>query len=181
MTYLVVDDVAMMRAVVRDILIRYCDAERKNVYEANSGENAVLKYQKFRPDIVFLDINMPGTDGITVIKEIIKVDPKAKIIMCTASGDKDIVQKSMLAGASGFIVKPPDPNKVKESVEEILGRTFSRDAEESNEVKVNRLESELSRMQSELEEAKRLLEEENFAKSQAALEAQSQEYPDDLE
>ncbi|MDR2168363.1 MAG: response regulator [Clostridiales bacterium] len=168
-TYLIVDDVAMMRAVIKDMLVRFCKAEKGNLFDANSGADAIAKYGKLEPDIVFLDINMPDTDGITAVKKIMKQDPNAKIIMCTAASDREIVQECMAAGASGYILKPPDPEKVREAVEKALGEDLSdKPREVNNEKKVQQLEDEMAKMQMQLEEAKRLLEEETKAKAEAA-------------
>ena len=76
---LIVDDAAFMRMMVKDIL-------SKNGYEivgeAENGMKALEKYQELKPDLVTMDITMPEMDGITAVKEIKKVDPAAKVVMC---------------------------------------------------------------------------------------------------
>ena len=78
---LVVDDAAFMRMMVKDIL-------SKNGYEivgeAENGMKALEKYQELKPDLVTMDITMPEMDGITAVKEIKKVDPGAKVVMCSS-------------------------------------------------------------------------------------------------
>ena len=85
---LVVDDAAFMRMMVKDIL-------SKNGYEivgeAENGMKALEKYQELKPDLVTMDITMPEMDGITAVKEIKKVDPAAKVVMCSAMGDRKSV------------------------------------------------------------------------------------------
>ena len=80
---LVVDDAAFMRMMVRDILT-------KNGYEvvgeAENGMKAVEKYNELHPDLTTMDITMPEMDGISAVKAIRKIDPNAKIIMCSAMG-----------------------------------------------------------------------------------------------
>ena len=82
---LIVDDAAFMRMMVKDIL-------SKNGYEivgeAENGMKALEKYQELKPDLVTMDITMPEMDGITAVKEIKKVDPAAKVVMCSAMGQQ---------------------------------------------------------------------------------------------
>ena len=84
-----------------------------DLFEAGNVITAIREYRETQPDIVFLDINMGDDDGVTAIKEIIKIDPKAKIIMCTASGKESDVRKCVAEGATGYIVKPPLSGKNK--------------------------------------------------------------------
>ena len=117
-TVLVVDDAAFMRMMVKDIL-------SKNGYdvvgEAENGLKAVEKYQELTPDLTTMDITMPEMDGITAVKEIKKVDPNAKIIMCSAMGQQAMVIEAIQAGARDFIVKPFQPDRVLEAVRKAVG------------------------------------------------------------
>ncbi len=116
---LVVDDAAFMRMMVKDIL-------SKNGYEivgeAENGAIALAKYQEMKPDLVTMDITMPEMDGITAVKEIKKVDPNAKIIMCSAMGQQAMVIEAIQAGARDFIVKPFQPDRVLEAVRKVVGQ-----------------------------------------------------------
>ena len=98
---LVVDDAAFMRMMVKDILT-------KNGYEvvgeAENGMKALEKYQELKPDLITMDITMPEMDGISAVKEIKKVDPNAKIVMCSAMGQQAMVIEAIQAGARDFIV-----------------------------------------------------------------------------
>ena len=67
-----------------------------------------------------MDITMPEMSGIDAVKEIIKQDPNAKIIMCSAMGQKSMVLEAIEAGAKNFIIKPFDPEKVVEVVRAVL-------------------------------------------------------------
>jgi len=76
------------------------------VGEAENGKVAVERYKLLNPDIVTMDITMPEMDGITALKEIIKIDPSAKVIMVSAMGQEAMVREAVMSGAKGFIVKP---------------------------------------------------------------------------
>ena len=116
MTVLVVDDVSIMRIIIKEALMQYCEVDKGDVYEAKSGEEAVIQYKTFKPDIVFLDITMEGMDGLSAIDAIKQHDPYAYIIMCTSSGDKMTVRDCIVAGAKDYIVKPPKPDRVVKAV-----------------------------------------------------------------
>ena len=115
---LVVDDAAFMRMMVKDIL-------SKNGYEvvgeAENGMKAVEKFAELRPDLVTMDITMPEMDGISAVKAIRKIDPKAKIVMCSAMGQQAMVIEAIQAGARDFIVKPFQADRVLEAVKKAIG------------------------------------------------------------
>ncbi|MDA8233834.1 MAG: response regulator [Clostridia bacterium] len=114
---LIVDDAAFMRMMIKDIL-------SKNgftiVGEAENGVQAVEKFKETRPDLTTMDITMPEMDGITAVKEIRKIDPKSRIIMCSAMGQQAMVIDAIQAGAKDFIVKPFQPDRVIEAVRKAL-------------------------------------------------------------
>ncbi|GMA99752.1 response regulator [Pelosinus sp. IPA-1] len=115
---LIVDDAAFMRMMVKDIL-------SKNGYEivgeAENGLKALEKFQELKPDLTTMDITMPEMDGITAVKEIKKLDPSAKVIMCSAMGQQAMVVEAIQAGARDFIVKPFQPDRVLEAVRKAVG------------------------------------------------------------
>jgi two-component system chemotaxis response regulator CheY len=113
---LVVDDAAFMRTMLRRIL----EDEGFEVQEAPDGEVAVKKYKESKFDLVTMDIVMPNMDGVTAVKEIMKFDPDAKIIMITALAHKTLVLRALRAGARDFIVKPFDSAAVIEAVNNAL-------------------------------------------------------------
>jgi len=112
-TVLITDDTAFMRMTLRNVI-------QKNgftvVGEAADGEEAVNKYKELRPDLVTMNITMPKMDGITAIKEIVKFDPNARIIVCSAMGQKPMVIEALNAGARDFLVKPFDAQRVVEAL-----------------------------------------------------------------
>ncbi|TDF98217.1 response regulator [Paenibacillus piri] len=115
---LIVDDAAFMRMMIRDILT-------KNGYEvcgeANDGAQAIEKFKEVRPDLITMDITMPEMDGIAALKEIKKLDPGAKVIMCSAMGQQAMVIDAIQAGAKDFIVKPFQADRVIEAIKKTLG------------------------------------------------------------
>jgi two-component system chemotaxis response regulator CheY len=112
-TVLIVDDAEFMRLMLRDILD---EMGLKTVGEAGDGCEALDLYRRLQPDLVALDITMPGRDGIATLREILAVDPEARVVMITALGQKDKVLESIQAGARDFIVKPFDPERVQATV-----------------------------------------------------------------
>jgi two-component system, chemotaxis family, chemotaxis protein CheY len=115
---LIVDDAAFMRMMIRDIL-------SKNGYEvvgeANDGVQAIEKFKELRPDLITMDITMPEMDGINALKEIKKIEPSAKVIMCSAMGQQAMVIDAIQAGAKDFIVKPFQADRVIEAIKKTLG------------------------------------------------------------
>jgi two-component system chemotaxis response regulator CheY len=106
---LVVDDAAFMRKMVTDALT---GGGHEIVGEAGNGVEAVARYQELRPDVMTLDITMPEKDGIAALKEIIAIDPSAKVIMCSALGQESKVLESIKLGAKDFVVKPFKPARL---------------------------------------------------------------------
>ena len=115
---LIVDDAIFMRMKLRDILEK---GGFEVVAEAQNGLEAVDKYKTEMPDIVTLDITMPEMDGITALKKIKIIDPAAKVIMCSAMGQQSMVMDAIQAGASDFIVKPFETERVLQSVNKTVG------------------------------------------------------------
>ena len=118
---LVVDDALFMRRMLSDILkkegIEICG-------EAENGKDAIEKYGQLKPDLVTMDIVMPKIeeiDGIGAVKEIVKNDPQAKIIMVSAMGQHSLVVEAIQAGAKDFVTKPFQPSRVIEAVKRALG------------------------------------------------------------
>ncbi|GAB6933473.1 response regulator [Calditerricola satsumensis] len=115
---LVVDDAAFMRMMIKEILT-------KNGYtvvgEASDGHQAVALYKELQPDVVTMDITMPEMDGIAALKEIKKIDPNAKVIMCSAMGQQAMVIDAIQAGAKDFVVKPFQADRVLEALRKVLG------------------------------------------------------------
>ena len=100
---LIVDDEPELADVVREFL-----QEQYDVVVANSGTAALASYQQARPDVVFLDINMPGPSGVEVLKVLRRVDPTLPIIMVTVNTEVAVVQECLREGAFAYVPKPFD-------------------------------------------------------------------------
>jgi two-component system chemotaxis response regulator CheY len=107
-----------MRTMISDILAQ---AGYEVIGEAESGAQAVQRYQELKPDLVTMDIVMPDMSGIEAVREICKTDPDARILMCSAMGQQALVVEAIQAGAKDFVVKPFQPSRVLEAVQRLLG------------------------------------------------------------
>ena len=130
------------------------------VFTAESGEEGLSLYHREQPDVVLLDLRMPGLDGLTVLQRIRQHDPEANVILCTGHGDKDAVIRALRAGASDFLPKP---------VDQVTLESALRRAEERVHLK-----RELRASQRALEEQNVRLEEEVRVRT-AALEREIEE------
>lgn len=106
---LICDDSAFMRTHIKSMV------ERNGfvvVGEAQDGFEAIRKYKELKPDIVTMDITMPNLTGIDALKQIIKTDSDAKIIMLSAMGQEGMVREAIISGAKNFLVKPFTENNL---------------------------------------------------------------------
>ena len=115
---LVVDDASFMRMMIKNILT---DNGYEIIGEAENGIEALKRYKELEPDLVTMDITMPDMDGIETVKRILRFDNEAKIIMCSAMGQKAMVIEAIEKGAKDFIVKPFKEDRVIGAVENVLG------------------------------------------------------------
>ena len=115
---LIVDDAAFMRMMVKDNLKK---AGYSDFIEAGDGEDAVEKYTENKPDLVLLDITMPIKDGIQTLQAIKQMNSQAKVIMCSAMGQEGMVVEAIKLGALDFIVKPFKPERLIQTVKNVLG------------------------------------------------------------
>ena len=107
---LIVDDASFMRKVLKDII--KTNGLASEILEAADGIEGVKLYQAAKPDLVTMDINMPGADGVQALRAILKINPKAKVVMITAVEEKHAVQDAMKIGARDYVVKPFDRSNV---------------------------------------------------------------------
>lgn len=106
---LICDDSMLVRKKLKEVL-KECGYE--NILEANDGQSAINSYQENTPDLVFMDIIMPGKNGIEAVKEIIQFDKSAKIIMASSAGTKEHVKQAIKAGAFEFVQKPWETEEI---------------------------------------------------------------------
>lgn len=114
---LVVDDTAFIRSMLKEIIE---EAGFVHAGDATNGKEGVEKYIELKPDLVLLDITMPEMDGMAALEEIMRIDPKANVIMCSAMGQKDLVLKAISMGAKEFIVKPFQKDRMIEAIKATL-------------------------------------------------------------
>ena len=117
---MIVDDALFMRQLIADVF-------KKNGFEvcaeASFAKEAVEKYKQCRPDLVTMDIVMPlmeELDGIGAVREIIDFDSSAKIIICSVLGQQSLVVEAIKAGASDFVTKPVQSDRLMAAVRNIL-------------------------------------------------------------
>jgi len=116
---MIADDSDAIRLVLKDIL---SIGEHEVLSEAADGAEAVTFYQEQTPDVLLLDLAMPKKDGLTVVKEIMQLDPNAKIILITASDDQKTINQCLDHGASSHISKPFDFNAVLNAITNVLAK-----------------------------------------------------------
>ena len=115
---LVVDDASFMRSVLKDII--KSNGLASEIFEAGDGIEGVKTYQKIKPDLVTMDVNMPRADGIQALRAILKIDPQAKVIMITSVEEKHIVQDAIKLGARDYVVKPFDRSNVPLVINKVI-------------------------------------------------------------
>ena len=116
---LVVDDASFMRTMIKDILRN--SGRYEVVAEAASGPQAIEAFRASAPDVVTMDIVMPEMNGIEACREILKLAPSCRVVMCSALGQESLVIESIAAGAKDFIVKPFSPEKVLRVLDSVTG------------------------------------------------------------
>ena len=114
---LVVDDAAFMRKMVSDVLT---EGGHEVVGEAGNGIEAIARFQELRPEVMTLDITMPEMDGLSALRDIMELEPSARVVMCSALGQESKVLESIKLGAKDFVVKPFQPGRVLEAVGKAL-------------------------------------------------------------
>jgi two-component system, chemotaxis family, chemotaxis protein CheY len=114
---MIVDDTAFMRAMIRDMIT---GSGHEVVAEAKNGAEAVKLYSNAKPDLLTMDITMPDMDGVTALRNIRKIDPNAKVIMCSAMGQHAMVLDAIQAGAKDFIVKPLQQQRLLEAIQKVM-------------------------------------------------------------
>jgi two-component system, chemotaxis family, chemotaxis protein CheY len=101
---LIVEDNAVIRDLLRGIMRH--DAELSVVGEATNGETAIDLAEKLHPDLVCLDVLLPGLDGIAILRALRAVHPEMRVVLVTGQATSSVVSEALALGASGFVVKP---------------------------------------------------------------------------
>jgi two-component system chemotaxis response regulator CheY len=114
---LIVDDLTFIKMVLRDLVEK---AGFRVVGEASDGVEALNQFRDKRPDVVLLDITMPKMDGLSTLRKMLEIDPRANIIMCSALGQQQLILQAIQQGAKDFIVKPFRPERVISAIKKTL-------------------------------------------------------------
>lgn len=113
---LIVDDAEFLRMRISKMLV----GDGYEVLEAENGAQAVDLYRSVKPDVVLMDITMPEMDGLTALREIRTLDPKACVVMLTALGQESVVLEAIKSGARDFVVKPFERDRVLNAITKLI-------------------------------------------------------------
>jgi len=105
-----------------DIVSKILGDEGYKTFSTISSRSALAKIKKEKPDLVLMDIKMPGMDGIEMLKCIREIDKSITVVMMTAYGDVDTAREAMRLGAFDYITKPFDIDVLKSVAREALKR-----------------------------------------------------------
>ena len=114
---LVVDDHAVVRSGLRLLLGKEPDLEV--VGEAGDAREAVFEARSAKPDVILLDVTMPGKSGIEAIPDLLKEAPEAKVLVLSMQDDPSYVREAFGAGASGYVLKEAVDAEVVEAVRQV--------------------------------------------------------------
>lgn len=117
LTCLIVDDSAFMRFHLRRMMGSF---DNVIASEAANGNEAIREYGRLRPDIVLMDIVMPGLEGVETVKRICNQDPEARVIMISSVSYREKVAEAISAGAKWFIPKPVTTEELRRAIQNVL-------------------------------------------------------------
>jgi two-component system invasion response regulator UvrY len=122
-TVLLIDDHPVVRDGFRRLLESTTDI--RVVAEANDGEEGYILYRAFKPDVVVLDLNMPGSGGLETLRRIRAHDPVARILVFSMHGNETMVQRVLEMGATGYLTKQCGLKQMAHAVRQVkLGKTY---------------------------------------------------------
>ena len=116
---LVVDDHAMVRMGLKAMLA--LEPDFTVIADAEDADEAVQRYREHRPDVVLLDLRMPGGSGVVVVRQILKEFPAARIIMLTSFDLEEEVFQSLDAGAKGYVLKSVGREELNGTIRRVHG------------------------------------------------------------
>jgi two-component system response regulator (stage 0 sporulation protein F) len=113
---LIVDD----QNGIRMLLMEVFTSEGYETYQASNGRLAIDIVKNMKPDLVLLDMKIPGMDGLEILKQIRKIDTEIKVIMMTAYGELDMIKEAMELGALAHFTKPFDIDELRHEVNRLF-------------------------------------------------------------
>ncbi len=116
-TVLIADDSAFTRRVISSYFL---GTDFRVVASADNGESALEQFKACSPDFVLLDLVMPGCSGLDALKQIMQINPKAKVIMVSSLGTENMVTECIALGARSFVQKPFDKERLMSVMQKIL-------------------------------------------------------------
>lgn len=117
---MIVDDSRVIMMQMKKLLE---DTEYEIAAFCQSGEDAIARYGEVQPDLVTMDIIMPGMDGIETARAILEEHPDAKLVMVSSLAFDDTIQESEELGAKGFVYKPFDKEHLVDAIEKALAKS----------------------------------------------------------
>jgi len=111
------DDHDILRKGLRSLLSTESDLEF--VGEASSADEAFNQIAQLKPDVILMDLLMPGTDGIKAIAQIGSISPQSKILVLTSSQENDMILGSLEAGADGYLIKTCSPDMLIDGIRKV--------------------------------------------------------------
>ena len=117
MTALIADDSNILRYTIKEMLK---NTGFTTFFEASNGADALSKFKEFSPDIITLDVSMDKMDGIDVLKNIMKLDPNAKVIMISSISQDIVIKDAIKTGAGEYIIKPFSQDQISNAVNRLL-------------------------------------------------------------
>lgn len=121
---LVVDDSRIIQLTLAEMLSS--EEDMKVIGTASTGQDAIRRALELNPDVILLDVNLPDKDGIQVAWTLSTQLPNTSIIMITSEDSSTLIQRAMLAGAVGYLVKPLKPTDVVETIRQTRARHLER-------------------------------------------------------
>jgi YesN/AraC family two-component response regulator len=126
---LIVDDSSTVRRVIFQMVTKM---GHNVIAEAKTGLEGFEMYEQYKPDIVTMDMEMPGGDGINALRHIIKKYPKAVIVMVTSINFREKVLECIQLGAKNYVIKPIDEEKMASVINDIITKYINQEEEKKD-------------------------------------------------
>ena len=117
---MIVDDAMLARRLLKTTLTA---GGHEVAAEVASGEEALSAYREHQPDLVLMDINLPGISGIDALRQILKADAAARVVMVTSVTREQTVREAVAGGAAAYVVKPYTSDRILSVLETVLVRS----------------------------------------------------------